>query len=171
MDYDYIKVGSDLLRISRGEWRGLERSKRLSPRDPWRETTSSQKNGWAANRATHGALSVISPFTSPSRGAQRALIDCVLNYVFTCVPDKLPWAEIALKSRARYAIEHRASKLPLIVARIVSLVRLCFGFDRRVSSTAPSASSATNVVRSSVEERSVLFASRRMYVISYLKIQ
>lgn len=22
--------------------------------DPWRETTSSQKNGWAANRATHG---------------------------------------------------------------------------------------------------------------------
>lgn len=28
---------------------------------------------------------VISPFTSPSRGAQRALIDCVLNYVFTCV--------------------------------------------------------------------------------------
>lgn len=128
MDYDYIKVGSDLLRISRGEWRGLERSKRLSPRDPWRETTSSQKNGWAANRATHGALSVISPFTSPSRGAQRALIDCVLNYVFTCVPDKLPWAEVALKSRARcaiehharYTIEHRASKLPLIVARIVS---------------------------------------------------
>lgn len=120
MDYDYIKVGSDLLRISRGEWRGLERSKRLSPRDPWRETTSSQKNGWAANRATHGALSVISPFTSPSRGAQRALIDCVLNYVFTCVPDKLPWPEVALKSRATYAIEHRASELPLIVARIVS---------------------------------------------------
>lgn len=25
--------------------------------DPWRETTSSEKNGWAANRATHGALS------------------------------------------------------------------------------------------------------------------
>jgi len=32
--------------------------------DPRRETTSSQKNGWAANRATHGAgRAVILPFT------------------------------------------------------------------------------------------------------------
>lgn len=53
--------------------------------DPWRETTSSQKNGWAANRATHGARSVILPFTSRSRGARRALISNILNYVFTCV--------------------------------------------------------------------------------------
>lgn len=43
-----------------GRKRAEERSKKpgLSRAgDPWRETTSSEKNGWAANRATHGALS------------------------------------------------------------------------------------------------------------------
>lgn len=42
--------------------------------DPRRETTSSQKNGWAANRATHGAgRAVILPFTrvGPTASATR----------------------------------------------------------------------------------------------------
>lgn len=56
--------------------------------DPRRETTSSQKNGWAANRATHGAeRAVILPFTrvGPSASVQRGLISGILNYVFICV--------------------------------------------------------------------------------------
>lgn len=55
--------------------------------DPRRETTSSQKNGWAANRATHGA-GVISPLArvGPLCGERkRGLISGILNYVFTCV--------------------------------------------------------------------------------------
>lgn len=58
MDYDYILKKKK--RKTGGRKRAEERSKKpgLSRAgDPWRETTSSEKNGWAANRATHGALS------------------------------------------------------------------------------------------------------------------
>lgn len=42
--------------------------------DPRRETTSSQKNGWAANRATHGAgRAVILPFTRVGLTARNAV--------------------------------------------------------------------------------------------------
>lgn len=42
--------------------------------DPRRETTSSQKNGWAANRATHGAgRAVILPFTRVGPTARNAV--------------------------------------------------------------------------------------------------
>lgn len=85
MDYDYIfrkkkkKIGGRKRAEERSKKPGLSRAG-----DPWRETTSSEKNGWAANRATHGALSGYFAFylTVPW---QRALIECVLNYVFTCV--------------------------------------------------------------------------------------
>lgn len=46
------KIGGRKRTEERSKKPGLSRAG-----DPWRETTSSEKNGWAANRATHGALS------------------------------------------------------------------------------------------------------------------
>lgn len=56
VDDDFFKRDRVVARLGSagGEWaREIEAA--LFSRDPRRETTSSQKNGWAANRATHGA--------------------------------------------------------------------------------------------------------------------
>lgn len=92
MDYDYI-LKKKKEKKKKNRWAKERRDRRsrgsLGPGTPGAKQQAVRKMDGLLT-VPHMELSqVISPFTSPSRGAQRALIDCVLNYVFTCVsPDK-----------------------------------------------------------------------------------
>lgn len=90
-----------------GEKRGDRRSRgSLGPGTPGAKQQAVRKMDGLLT-VPHMALSrVISPFTSPSRGAQRALIDCVLNYVFTCVSSINARRARVLKSAERYRPAH-----------------------------------------------------------------
>lgn len=86
MDYDYILKKKKEKPVGERERRRDRRSRgSLGPGTPGAKQQAVRKMDGLLT-VPHMELSqVISPFTSPSRGAQRALIDCVLNYVFTCV--------------------------------------------------------------------------------------